>query len=157
MGKARRTTHRSSKGKKLYAVRDASGRFKDIQTYERAHRADLAKTTKAEKTARTGRKTAKSAERSKPSRADAGPGRRRDGARHRAGQRAQQFKMLSVDCDKEVDFSTFNTFSWNSWIRSDSDVSIDLRRITCAPCSRSTRGALDSNRDNVNWSRTCGS
>jgi hypothetical protein len=48
MGKARRTTHRSSKGKKLYAVRDASGRFKDIQTYERAHRADLARSSKAE-------------------------------------------------------------------------------------------------------------
>jgi hypothetical protein len=48
MAKARRTTHRSGKGKKLYAVRDASGRFKDIQTYERAHRADLAKTSKAE-------------------------------------------------------------------------------------------------------------
>jgi hypothetical protein len=50
----------------------------------------------------------RSAERSRPSRADAGPGRRGDGARHRAGQRAQQFKMLSVDvdCDKEVDFST---------------------------------------------------
>ncbi len=44
MGKARRTTHRSSKGKKLYAVRDAKGRFKDIQTFERSHRADLAKT-----------------------------------------------------------------------------------------------------------------
>ena len=29
MAKARRTTHRSSAGKKLYAVRDASGRFKD--------------------------------------------------------------------------------------------------------------------------------
>ncbi|HUL67605.1 MAG TPA: hypothetical protein VLW55_23630 [Burkholderiaceae bacterium] len=43
-----RTTHRSTAGKKLYAVRDALGRFKDIQTYERAHRADLAKTSKAE-------------------------------------------------------------------------------------------------------------
>ena len=43
-----RTTHRSTAGKKLYAVRDASGRFKDIQTYEKAHRADLAKTSKAE-------------------------------------------------------------------------------------------------------------
>ena len=61
MAKARRTTHRSSKGKKLYAVRDAGGRFKDIQTYERAHRADMAKTSKPEKTARkkAGRKTAK--------------------------------------------------------------------------------------------------
>ena len=48
-GKARRTTHRSSAGKKLYAVRDAKGRFKDIQTYERAHRADLARKSKAEK------------------------------------------------------------------------------------------------------------
>ena len=62
MAKARRTTHRSSKGKKLYAVRDAGGRFKDIQTYERAHRADMAKTSKAEKTAAVktaARKTAK--------------------------------------------------------------------------------------------------
>ena len=48
MAKARRTTHRSSAGKKLYAVRDAHGRFKDIQTYERAHRADLAHKSKAE-------------------------------------------------------------------------------------------------------------
>lgn len=37
----KRTTHRSVSGKKLYAVRDAKGRFVDIQTYERAHRADL--------------------------------------------------------------------------------------------------------------------
>ena len=61
MAKARRTTHRSIKGKKLYAVRDTGGRFKDIQTYERAHRADLAKTSKPEKTAlkKAGRKTAK--------------------------------------------------------------------------------------------------
>ena len=51
MAKARRTTHRSSKGTKLYGVRDPSGQFKDIQTYKRAHRADLAKTSKVEKTA----------------------------------------------------------------------------------------------------------
>jgi hypothetical protein len=56
MAKARRTTHRSTAGKKLYAVRDAKGRFKDIQTYERAHRSDLAKTSKAE--AGKGRKKA---------------------------------------------------------------------------------------------------
>jgi len=49
--KSRRTTHRSVSGKKLYAVRDAKGRFKDIQTYERAHRADLAKRSKSEKSA----------------------------------------------------------------------------------------------------------
>jgi hypothetical protein len=48
MAKARRTTHRSTAGKKLYAVRDAEGRFKDIQTYERAHRADLAAKSKDE-------------------------------------------------------------------------------------------------------------
>lgn len=47
-GKACRTTHRSSKGTKLYAVRDKKGRFKDIQTYKRAHRADLARKSKAE-------------------------------------------------------------------------------------------------------------
>lgn len=51
----RRTTHRSVAGKKLYAVRDSSGRFKDIQTYERAHRADLAHKSKAE----TGKAAAK--------------------------------------------------------------------------------------------------
>ena len=45
---AKRTTHRSVAGKKLYAVRDKSGKFKDIQTYERAHRADLKKKSKPE-------------------------------------------------------------------------------------------------------------
>ena len=44
----RRTTHRSSSGKKLYAVRDSKGRFKDIQTYKRAHRQDLKRHSKAE-------------------------------------------------------------------------------------------------------------
>ena len=47
-GKAKRTTMRSSKGTKLYAVRDASGRFKDIQTYKRAHAADIRRKSKAE-------------------------------------------------------------------------------------------------------------
>jgi uncharacterized protein YjhX (UPF0386 family) len=37
----KRTTHRSRSGTKLYAVRDASGRFKDIQTYKRAHGQDI--------------------------------------------------------------------------------------------------------------------
>ncbi len=60
-GKARRTTHRSTAGKKLYAVRDAKGRFKDIQTYERAHRADLAHSTKAEKVASKARAAKKAA------------------------------------------------------------------------------------------------
>jgi hypothetical protein len=49
MAKAKRTTHRSSTGKKLYAVRDSKGKFKDIQTYERAHSADLKRKSKAEK------------------------------------------------------------------------------------------------------------
>ena len=52
MGKARRTTHRSVAGKKLYAVRDARGRFKDIQTYERAHRMDIQRSSKAERAAK---------------------------------------------------------------------------------------------------------
>jgi hypothetical protein len=32
----KRTSHRSSKGTKLYAVRDKKGQFEDIQTYRRA-------------------------------------------------------------------------------------------------------------------------
>ncbi|MBY0532713.1 MAG: hypothetical protein K2P86_12155 [Xanthobacteraceae bacterium] len=39
--KGRRTVLYSSKGKKLYAVRDASGKFKDIQSYQRAHSMDI--------------------------------------------------------------------------------------------------------------------
>ena len=49
MAGQRRTTHRSTAGKKLYAVRDARGRFIDIQTFERAHRADLKRKSKKEK------------------------------------------------------------------------------------------------------------
>ena len=48
-GKAKRTTHRSSTGKKLYAVRDAKGRFKDIQSYKRAQGSDIKRKSKAEK------------------------------------------------------------------------------------------------------------
>jgi hypothetical protein len=65
MARARRTTHRSSTGKKLYAVRDARGRFKDIQTYERAHRADLAHTAKGEIAARRKRAAKKTSRRKK--------------------------------------------------------------------------------------------
>ncbi len=58
--KARRTTHRSSKGTKLYAVRDKAGRFKDIQAYARAHAADIKRgTTRGEAVARAKRKTAR--------------------------------------------------------------------------------------------------
>lgn len=45
---ATRTTHRSSTGTKLYAVRDAKGSFKDIQTYKRAHALDIKKKSKKE-------------------------------------------------------------------------------------------------------------
>jgi DNA-binding protein HU-beta len=48
-GKAKRTTHRSVAGTKLYAVRDARGRFKDIQTYKRAHGMDIKRKSKKEK------------------------------------------------------------------------------------------------------------
>ena len=56
--KARRTTHRSSKGTKLYAKRDAGGKFKDIQTYKRAQGADLRTTSAAEKRTASRKKTA---------------------------------------------------------------------------------------------------
>jgi DNA-binding protein HU-beta len=49
MAKGRRTTHRSSSGKKLYAVRDAKGRFKDIQSYKRAHGSDIKRKSKKER------------------------------------------------------------------------------------------------------------
>ena len=49
----RRTTLRSRSGKKLYAVRNADGSFKDIQTYQRAHAADLRQTSKAEAAAKS--------------------------------------------------------------------------------------------------------
>src|SRR5512142_3496952 len=54
MATRRRTTMRSRSGNKLYAVRDESGRFKDIQTYKRAHAADLRHKSKAEKEAAQG-------------------------------------------------------------------------------------------------------
>ena len=44
----KRTTHRSRKGKKLYAVRGKKGRFEDIQTYKRAHGQDVKRKSKAE-------------------------------------------------------------------------------------------------------------
>lgn len=45
----KRTELRSSKGTKLYAVRDSKGHFKDIQTFKRAHGADMKRTAKVEK------------------------------------------------------------------------------------------------------------
>jgi hypothetical protein len=46
---AKRTTHRSSKGTKLYAVRNKKGQFADIQTYKRAHGQDIKRKSKKEK------------------------------------------------------------------------------------------------------------
>jgi DNA-binding protein HU-beta len=45
----KRTTHRSRTGKKLYAVRDSKGRFKDIQSYKKAHSMDIKRKSKKEK------------------------------------------------------------------------------------------------------------
>ena len=50
---ARRTVMYSRGGKKLYAVRDKSGKFKDIQQYARAHRMDIQRgSTKTEAAAK---------------------------------------------------------------------------------------------------------
>ena len=46
--KSKRTTHRSGGGKKLYAVRDKQGKFKDVQTYKRAHGQDVRRRAKSE-------------------------------------------------------------------------------------------------------------
>ena len=47
-----RTVLRSSKGTKLYAVRDKAGKFEDIQTYKRAHGQDVKRVSKAETAAK---------------------------------------------------------------------------------------------------------
>jgi hypothetical protein len=49
---AKRTTHRSTSGKKLYAERDKEGKFSDIQTYKRAHSSDIKRKSAAEKKAK---------------------------------------------------------------------------------------------------------
>lgn len=52
--KGRRTVLYSSKGKKLYAVRDKGGKFKDIQSYQRAHSMDMKRDSKDEAAAGNG-------------------------------------------------------------------------------------------------------
>lgn len=59
-----RTTHRSSKGTKLYAVRGEQGQFEDIQTYKRAHGQDVKRKSKAEMAA--AKKKVKKAAKKKP-------------------------------------------------------------------------------------------
>jgi hypothetical protein len=53
MALKKRTTQRSKVGKKLYAERSKTGRFKDIQTYERAHGQDIPRVSKDETAKRT--------------------------------------------------------------------------------------------------------
>ena len=53
-----RTTHRSTTGTKLYAVRDTEGQFKDIQTFKRAHGADIKRSSVAEVVAKKAAKKA---------------------------------------------------------------------------------------------------
>ena len=52
MAASKRTTMHSRSGTKLYAERDSNGRFKDIQTYGRAHGQDVKRVSKAEASAR---------------------------------------------------------------------------------------------------------
>jgi hypothetical protein len=56
---AKRTTLRSQKGKKLYAVRDKEGKFEDIQTYKRAHGQDIKRVSKAETAKKAKKKKSK--------------------------------------------------------------------------------------------------
>lgn len=43
----KRKTHRSNRGKKPYPLKHLGSRFKDIQTYERAHKRDMGRKRKA--------------------------------------------------------------------------------------------------------------
>ena len=61
---AKRTTLRSRSGKKLYAVRDKGGKFKDIQSYKKSHGMDIKRKSKAEGSKKKSRKkTAKKSRR----------------------------------------------------------------------------------------------
>jgi wyosine [tRNA(Phe)-imidazoG37] synthetase (radical SAM superfamily) len=59
MAAKKRTTHRSTTGTKLYAVRDEEGHFVDIQTYKRAHAADIRASAKDETSAKSKKAVAK--------------------------------------------------------------------------------------------------
>ena len=45
---AKRTTHRSTAGKKLYAVRDKEGKFEDVQIHKKAQGQDIKRKSKLE-------------------------------------------------------------------------------------------------------------
>jgi len=51
--KAKRTTMRSRSGSKEYVIRDAKGRFEDVQSYKRAHGSDIKRKSAAEKKKRS--------------------------------------------------------------------------------------------------------
>lgn len=70
--KAKRTVLYSSVGKKLYAKRDAGGKFKDIQSYQRAHAADLKRAAKDEAPRKSAAK-AKPKPKAKPAPKKSGP------------------------------------------------------------------------------------
>jgi topoisomerase IA-like protein len=55
----KRTVLYSRSGKKLYAVRDESGHFKDIQSYQRAQSQDMHRTSQAELAKKAAKKSAK--------------------------------------------------------------------------------------------------
>ncbi len=63
--KGKRTTHRSTSGAKLYAKRSGSGRFEDVQTFERAHERDIKLRSNAERAAGSSRRKAKKKARKK--------------------------------------------------------------------------------------------
>lgn len=67
----KRTVLRSSAGKKLYAVRNEDGTFKDIQSYKKAHGADIKKKAKAEAPKKAAKKAApkKAAKKAAPKKA----------------------------------------------------------------------------------------
>jgi len=69
--KAKRTVMYSSAGKKLYAKRDAGGKFKDIQSYQRAHAADLRRTAKDEAPRKPAAKAKAAAKKAAPKKAAA--------------------------------------------------------------------------------------
>jgi len=48
----KRTVMYSRSGKNLYAVRDAKGRFRDIQSYKKSHAQDIKRRSQAETAAK---------------------------------------------------------------------------------------------------------
>jgi hypothetical protein len=61
----KRTTLRSRSGRKLYAVREADGKFVDIQSYQKAHGEDVRRHSAAELVEKRKKATKKRATKSK--------------------------------------------------------------------------------------------